>query len=146
MKFFASALIIFSTLFLFSGNAFAQPGNNQTNNSNNTQTNNSGNTQTPEPLGQTQVSVEIANPISVDSIPGFIQKVLDFILTIGIPILAMAIIYSGLLFVTARGKEAQITKAKNAFTYAVIGGFILLASWLIAGVIRDALTDIVSMI
>lgn len=94
----------------------------------------------------TVIDINIPNPISVGTIPEFIQKVLEFIITIGLPILAMAIIYSGFLFVTANGKEAQITTAKNALLFAVIGGFILLGSWLIAGVIKDALTDLVSMI
>ena len=94
----------------------------------------------------TVIDINIPNPISVGTIPEFIQKVLDFIITIGLPILAMAIIYSGFLFITAQGAEAQITKAKNALLFAVIGGFILLGSWLIAGAVKEALTDLLSMI
>ena len=94
----------------------------------------------------TVIDINIPNPISVGTIPEFIQKVLEFIITIGLPILAMAIIYSGFLFITAQGAEAQITKAKNALLFAVIGGFILLGSWLIAGAVKEALTDLLSMI
>jgi hypothetical protein len=92
----------------------------------------------------TTINLNIVNPLAgtVDTIPQLFQTIVNIIISIAIPLVAMAIVYSGLLFVTARGDTAQLEKARQAFTYAVIGGLILLASWLIAEAIKDALTSL----
>ncbi len=80
----------------------------------------------------------ITNPLTgVNSIPALIQIILEGVLKIGIPIIALAIIYSGFLFVSAQGKPEAITKAKNAFMYTLIGAAILLGSWAIAKLISE---------
>lgn len=93
--------------------------------------------------GEVVIDLNLPNPLAgtIDTIPQLFQKIVEIIIKIGIPLVAMAIVYSGLLFVTARGSDEQIKKAKNAFAFAVIGGLILLASWLVAEAIRDALTS-----
>jgi hypothetical protein len=45
------------------------------------------------------------------------------------------IIYSGYKFVTARGNQAEVTKAKDIFFATVIGGAILLGADVIATVV-----------
>ena len=81
-------------------------------------------------------SGKICNPLgSTSSIPLLIQNVLEKALQIGIPLLALAIIYCGLLFVMARGKAEELTKAKDALLWTLIGGAILLGSWAIAKLI-----------
>jgi len=80
----------------------------------------------------------ICNPVpSITSIPNLIQTLLTGVLQIGIPIVALAIIYCGFLFVKARGKPEEITKAKDALLYTIIGAAILLASWSIAQMISS---------
>ena len=81
------------------------------------------------------------NPISYCNFMDFVQAILQVVLKIGIPVAAMFIIYSGFLFVKAQGNEAELTKAKNAFTYAVIGTAILLGSWLLAKGIESTITS-----
>jgi hypothetical protein len=94
------------------------------------------------------INLNLVNPIAgtVDSIPQFFQTLISIIIKIAIPFVAIVLVYCGLLFVTARGDAAQIEKARSAFTYAVIGGLVLLASWLIAEAIRDALTSLAYVI
>ena len=61
----------------------------------------------------------IVNPIpNVTSVPGLMTTILQGILTIGIPIVALAIIYCGFLFVFARGNSEKLTKAKEALLLA----------------------------
>ena len=56
-------------------------------------------TSTTCPDGTSAVG-KICNPIpKVTSVPGLIQTILNGLLTIGIPIVALAIIYCGFLFV-----------------------------------------------
>lgn len=80
---------------------------------------------------------KICPPINQITINGFIKTFLEGALKIGIPIIALAIIYSGFLFVFARGNSEKITKAKDALLYTLIGAAILLGSWAIAKLISE---------
>lgn len=82
------------------------------------------------------------NPIRFSTFMDFVQAILQVVLKIGIPVAAMFIIYSGFLFVKAQGNEAELTKAKSAFTYAVIGTAILLGSWLLAKGIESTINTL----
>jgi hypothetical protein len=85
----------------------------------------------------------IVNPIpSITSIPGLIQTILTGVLKIGIPIVALAIIYCGFLFVAARGNEKKLTEAKDALLYTIIGAAILLGSWAIAQMISSTVLSL----
>ena len=91
----------------------------------------------------TNYDLSLNNPLAgtIDSIPQLLQKIVNVIIKVSIPIVAMAIVFSGFLFVTARGSDEQLKKAKQVLLYAVIGGLILMASWLIAEAIYSALTS-----
>lgn len=80
---------------------------------------------------------KICNPLSSGAadIPSFIQTLLVGALRIGMPVIALAIIYCGFLFVAARGNPEKLTKAKDALLYTLIGAAILLGSWAIAQLI-----------
>ena len=85
----------------------------------------------------------ICNPIpSVTSVPGLIKTILEGLLKIGIPVVALAIVYCGFLFVQARGKPEAITKAKDALLYTLIGAAILLGSWAIAEMISATVIEL----
>ncbi len=94
--------------------------------------------------GQTTLELGLTNPLAgtIDDIPQLFQKIIYIVIKIGIPLVAIAILYSGFLFVTARGRDEQLKTAKNVLLFAVIGGLLLLASWLVAEAIRDALLNI----
>ena len=87
-------------------------------------------------------TTKLVNPIKVDNINDFIKILLQGVLKIGMPIIALAIIYSGFLFVEARGKPDEITKAKDALTYTLIGAAILLGSWAIAQLIANTVLSL----
>lgn len=81
----------------------------------------------------------ITNPLAgkVDTISGLIQVILEGVVKIGIPIVALALVYSGFLFVAARGNPEKLSKAKNALLYSLIGAALLLGSWAVAQMISD---------
>ena len=88
---------------------------------------------------------KICNPLEgngVNTLPDLIQKILEGALKIGIPIVALAVIYSGFLFVAARGNSEKLTKAKDALLYTIIGAAILLGSWAIAKMIQVTITGL----
>lgn len=85
----------------------------------------------------------ICNPIpNVTSIPNLIETILRGVLTIGIPIVALAIVYCGFLFVEARGNPEKITKAKDSLIWTIIGAAVLLGAYAIAQMISATVTGL----
>jgi len=84
----------------------------------------------------------LTNPIPYNTINAFIKVLLEGVLKIGIPLVALAIIYCGFLFVAARGKPEAITKARDALLYTLIGAAILLGSWAIAELISNTVLEL----
>lgn len=82
-------------------------------------------------------TVTIINPIKEKTISGLIKTILEGLVKIGMPIIVLAIVYCGFLFVSAQGKPESIEKAKSALLYTLIGAAILLGSWAIAQLIVD---------
>lgn len=91
-------------------------------------------TPTPLPSG---VTVGLENPIpSITNIGGFVETLLNIVLTIGIPIVAFFIILAGFNFVTARGNPEKLKKAKDMLLYTLIGAALLLGAWVLAEAIQ----------
>lgn len=86
--------------------------------------------------------VKIVNPLKTDNINGFVKDLLTGIMRLGIPLIALAIIYCGFLFVWARGNPEKITEAKNALLYTLIGALLLLGSWAIAQLITNTVISL----
>ena len=85
---------------------------------------------------------KITNPLAskgYNNINDFIKAILQGAIKIGIPIIALAIIYSGFLFVSARGNSEKLSEAKNALLYTCIGAAILLGAWAIAQLISETI-------
>ena len=87
-------------------------------------------------------SGKIVNPIDANTVTELIQKLLEGVIKIGLPVVALAIIYSGFLFVFARGNTEKLSKAKDTFLYTLIGAAILLGSWAIAQMISNTVLSL----
>lgn len=87
-------------------------------------------------------ATEICNPITQTDLTDFLRTLLEGVIKIGIPVIALAIIYSGFLFVMARGNPEELKTAKRALLYSVIGAAILLGAWAIAKLITDTVLQI----
>ena len=86
---------------------------------------------------------KLCNPLQgITDLNTFIKAILDIVLTIGIPIVALAIIYCGFLFVSAQGKPEEISKAKKALMYTLIGAAVLLGAWVLAQAIGDTVDEL----
>jgi hypothetical protein len=88
---------------------------------------------------------KLVNPLAgngVNDLQGFIKLLLEGALKIGIPIVALAVIYSGFLFVFARGNSEKLGDAKKALFNSIIGAAILLGSWAIAEMISITVTGL----
>lgn len=71
------------------------------------------------------------------TVPELIKTILEGALRIGMPVVALAIVYCGFLFVSASGNPEKLKKAKDALLWTLIGAAILLGSWAIAKMISD---------
>lgn len=103
-----------------------------------------GGSNTPD-VGGTNITTKINNPLGQNgpqTIPDFIKAVINIVLIVGIPIVALAIIYTGFLFVSAQGNPEKLTKAKNSLMYVLIGAALLLGAFVIAEAIGKTVEDI----
>lgn len=83
------------------------------------------------------------NPLgSIKDIPTLINKILEIVVDIGLPIVALSIIYVGFLFVVARGNEEKLTQAKGAFFYTMVGAAIVLGAFVISTAIKATVDEI----
>lgn len=80
---------------------------------------------------------EITNPIQSQNFSELMAKIAETAAKIGLPLVIVFIIYSGFLFVSARGDEEQLTKAKNTFFWAVIGALLVVGAFAIAAAIEN---------
>jgi len=96
--------------------------------------------------GGVTVNTTIRNPLGsgLTTIPAFIEAIINIVLVVGVPIVTLAIIYSGFLFVKARGNPEELTKAKKTLMYTLIGAALLLGSWVIAQAIKGTVDQIKS--
>lgn len=91
-----------------------------------------------------KVDAGIKNPLgeNLDTIPKFIEAIINIVLVVGIPILALAIIYAGFLYVKAQGNPSELEIAHRTLLYTVIGGALLLGAYVIAQAIGSTVKDI----
>lgn len=83
----------------------------------------------------------LQNPFARESLFEVIDLLVNTAIAFGIPIAALFIIYAGFLFVTARGSEEKITRARASITWAVVGTAILLGAKVIITVINATITQ-----
>ena len=91
---------------------------------------------------QNTVEVKLKNPLKseLNTIPKIINAILDgIVIPIAVPIFVLAIIWTGILFVIARGKPDDIKNAKTALKWTLIGGAVILGAKLISSAIAGTL-------
>jgi len=87
-------------------------------------------------------SGELKNPIEAQDLLQLLQKLVEVLIEYGVVIAAFFIIYSGFLFVTARGSEEKVKQAKKTFWYTIIGATVVLGAWVIVTVIAETIESL----
>ena len=105
-------------------------------------TTNSGNANSGQITTNNNLIHGLENPLQINTLAEFVKKILDIVITIGIPIIALFIIYSGFLFVKAQGDPKELETAKATFLWTVVGAAILLASWILAQAICKTVLEL----
>ena len=84
----------------------------------------------------------IENNLEVDDINNFIVGLLNALLKIGIPVLTIFLVYSGLRLVMARGNEKELADAKKNLLWVIIGGAVLFGAWTVVKVLKGTFDEI----
>ena len=82
---------------------------------------------------------KIENPISSNSLPELIGKLLNFIFGLSIVIAPLMVLYAGFLMLTAAGDSAKIQKARSILIWTVVAFAIILVAKGAPEVIRSIL-------
>ena len=89
-----------------------------------------------------QTTLKLQNPIKYKNIPDLIKAILDVIVQISVPVVAVLIIYSGFLYVTAQGNEEKLKVAHRALMWTLVGAAVLLGASVLSGVIAGTIAQI----
>jgi len=90
----------------------------------------------------TSQSSTINNPIAADTFPALLSLVLKIIITVGLPIVVMAIIFVGFKYVTAQGNAGKLKEAHAAFKWVMVGAAIVLGSQVIVSIIQNTVAKV----
>ncbi len=85
---------------------------------------------------------KLNNPIQSKTLQEFVRNILEGVIKIGVPLLALAVIYSGFLFVSAMGNPGKIEEAKSALMNTLIGAALLLGAWAIAELVVETVKSL----
>lgn len=92
-----------------------------------------------EGIGTGGSSGGLYNPLRTTEIATILQKIINYLIKIGAPIVAIMVIYGGFLILTAGDNPEKVTNGKNTILYAAVGYAIILCSWGIIYIIKEIL-------
>jgi hypothetical protein len=89
---------------------------------------------------------KVCNPLNdaFSTVPGFIAGLAKVAVILAIPLVALALLYAGFLFVAARGKGDKLTTAKNNFKFVILGATLILGAWAFASMLWGTIGQIIS--
>lgn len=98
--------------------------------------------QIPQALAQGSTTVsglEIQNPLSCEDATECVQNLLNGLIYLAAPVVAIMILVGGFKIMAAAGNEERLKSGKNTILYAVVGYAIILLASGVAAIIQDAL-------
>lgn len=85
------------------------------------------------------------NPLAFRTLQEFFTALLEVIVLIGIPVVVLAIIFVGFLFVTAQGNEQKISSAKRALVWTLLGALLILGAQVLATAVEGTVNQLRQM-
>lgn len=76
--------------------------------------------------GQSGSRISLPNPLAANDITELVDRIATWLLTIGIALSTLAIIWSALQFMVSGGNEKRVEAARKTIWYAIIGIVVLL--------------------
>ena len=82
----------------------------------------------------------IDSPVPCDTLSQCLLLIIDVVILFSVPIVTLAIVYCGFLFVTSGGNVEKIKKAKHILFWAIVGMLVLFGADVIASVVVDTVS------
>lgn len=79
----------------------------------------------------------LTNPLGNCNLACLANKIVDFLITISVPIVAIMVLYGGFLIMTAGGDLAKFKNGRSAILYAAIGFVVVLAAKAVVVLIKN---------
>lgn len=90
------------------------------------------------------LNIKLNNPLKVNTIQDAIKLFVNAIVRLAIPVIVIFFLWSGLMFIFARGNPEKIRVAKNMFFYTIIGTLLILGAWTITNALVGTVNSITS--
>jgi len=96
--------------------------------------------------GGAQINFHLDNPLGSNTgdLNTFLANILDAIVLLLTPVVTIMLLYSGFMFVTARGNKETLGTAKSALLYTLIGAAIVLGAKGLALVLQNTVKNLAS--
>lgn len=72
--------------------------------------------------------IPIPNPLAVDSFSGLLNKIIDFLIIAGAPLVTLMVIWAAFKIMSAGGDVDKVIEGKQTIKWAVLGFVLLLIS------------------
>jgi hypothetical protein len=92
-------------------------------------------------MTQAQTPIQINNPLGSTSgtVGDIVDKILEFLLQVGVPIAVLMYVWAGFLFLTSGGNEKKVNTAKQAVIWTSVGLAVLIISNGLVEVVKSIL-------
>lgn len=104
-------------------------------------------------IAYAEVPIAVMDPTPIPSPTGKIGSLNDFVLLlirlmmlVAVPGLVLALIWAGFLFVTARGDEKQLERAKSVFLWTMVGGAVVLGAQVLYMIAKGTVDPFVTVV
>ena len=94
-------------------------------------------------LAQSSQANQLPAPTSDTTIQDFIVHVLQAIVDLALPAIAVAIVWSGFLYVSAQGKPEKLKTAHRNFLYVCVGSAFILGAWALVTILGNTVSKII---
>ena len=84
------------------------------------------------------------NPLLLRFIIKILEAFVKGVIYVGTPALIVLVVWTGFLFISARGNSAGLTKAKSMALTTLIGGTVFLSLWAITQLVGNTLSGLTS--
>lgn len=84
----------------------------------------------------------IDNPLKSTTLTALLSDILNIVVEIGVPIVAIMIVLAGFKYVTAGGDTGKVKDAHQMFLWTVVGAAIVLGAFVISDLIEATVNEI----
>ena len=84
----------------------------------------------------------LQNPLNFSTVCGLVKAIFNVVLTLGVPVAVLFLVYAGFKFIIARGNPEELRKARANLTHVLMGIAIFLGAWILGQVIANTVNSL----